>query len=79
MVIPLFFTNIIGHPLNTLWGIDKLLLGIVLGSVIFWLMQVWYEYLKKKNHGHAYFPYQKVAMPMGALGLLSLLFYFLTK
>lgn len=79
IVLPLFFTNIMGHPLNKIWGIDKLFLGIVVGSITFFAMELWYEQLKKKNNGHAHFPFQKIAMPVGALIILSLIFYFITK
>ena len=79
IVAPLFFTNIMGHPLNKIWEVDKLLIGIIIGSIIFFAMSMWYEYLKKKNNGHAYFPYQKIIMPVGSLVLLSLIFYFITK
>ena len=34
-ILPLYFGGIIGHPDNTLWGIDKLIIGILTGSVIF--------------------------------------------
>ncbi len=79
IIIPLYLKDIIGHPLNTFWGIDKLLLGIILGSLTFWLMAIWYSYLKQKNQGHAYFPFQKVVMPISPLIVLSVIFYFLTK
>lgn len=76
---PLTTQNFIGHPLNTIWGIDKILLGIALGSFIFWGMSELYLYLKKENGGHAYFPFQKVVMPFGTLAFFSLVFYLLTK
>lgn len=76
---PLTTQNFIGHPLNVIWGIDKILLGITLGSLIFWGMSQFYVYLKKENGGRAYFPFQKVVMPFGSLALISLIFYLLTK
>ena len=79
VVLPLQFTGIIGHPFNKIWGADKLLLGIIIGSIIFTIAVRWYEQLKKNNNGHAYFPFQKVAMPVGALLALSFVFYFLTR
>ena len=79
IVVPLFFTNIIGHPLNKLWGIDKLLLGIIMGSIFFFIGALLYPYLKKKNGDKAYFPYQKVVMPIAPLIILSVIFYFLTR
>lgn len=79
VIWPLMAKGIIGHPLNKLWGIDKLLLSITIGSVAFVIINLTYNYLKKKNNNHAYFPFQKVAMPVGALFVLSLVFYFITK
>ena len=79
VVLPLYFSHIIGHPLNRLWGMDKLLIGIVIGSFFFYAAGTWYIYLKKKNNNHAYFPFQKVVMPVSPLVILSVLFYFLTK
>ncbi|HOX10371.1 MAG TPA: hypothetical protein P5323_00140 [Candidatus Moranbacteria bacterium] len=79
IVAPLYWMDIIGHPFNKIWGIDKLFLGIVFGSIVFWSGANWYFYLKAKNNGHAYFPFQKVAMPVGPLIILSFIFYFLTK
>lgn len=76
---PLTTQNFIGHPLNVIWGIDKILLGVALGSLIFLGMSQFYLYLKKENGGHAHFPFQKVVMPFGSLALASLIFYLLTK
>jgi hypothetical protein len=79
-ILPLYFTNIIGHPLNTfVFGIDKLLFATIIGSISFYAGANYYEYLKEKNKGHAYFPFQKVVMPVAPLIILSILFYFLTK
>ena len=81
IVIPLYFMGIMGNPLNTICacGLDKLIIGIVTGSVAFWFGAEWYFHLKEKNGGHAYFPFQKVVMPVSPLIIMSLLFYFLTK
>ena len=81
IVIPLYYSGIIGNPLNTLCacGLDKLLFGIIAGSLAFWFGASWYYYLKEKNKGHAYFPFQKVVMPIAPLIILSIIFYFLTK
>ena len=84
VVAPLFFikTNgyaIIGKELNKFWGIDKVLLGILIGSTLFFCGANLYEYLKKRNGGHAYFPFQKVIMPVAPLIIASVIFYFITK
>jgi hypothetical protein len=77
-VAPLYPMDIIGHPYNKFWGIDKLLLGIILGSLFFFLGAQSYTLIKKKL-GHAQFPFQKVVMPILPLIALSVFFYFLTK
>jgi len=81
IVIPLYYSGIIGNPLNTLraCGLDKLLFGIIVGSIAFWFGASWYFYLKEKNNGYAYFPFQKVVMPISPLIILSIIFYFLIK
>jgi len=77
--VSLVWANIIGHPLNKLWGYDKLLLGIVVGSIFFLLGNISYITMKKKNNDHAYFPFQKVVMPVSALIVASIIFYIIIK
>ncbi len=81
IVIPLFYSGIIMNPIHALCacGLDKLLLGIIVGSFGFWFGASWYYHLKEKNQGKAYFPFQKVVMPISPLIILSIIFYFLTK
>ncbi len=77
IIVPLYATGIIGHPDNTLLGVDKLALGIGVGSAAFFAGAWWYERVKKKNLGHAAFPFQKVVMPITPLVLLTAVFYFI--
>lgn len=79
IIIPLYWTGMIGHPQNKIWGIDKLLFGIILGSLVFLIGGLSYYQMKKKNNNHAYFPFQKVVMPVGPLIVLSIIFWFMTK
>ncbi len=79
ILMPFYSTDIIGHPLNTLWGYDKLLLGITIGSIFFFAFSLWYLLIKNKNNGHAYFPFQKIVMPIAPLIILTILFYFITR
>jgi hypothetical protein len=79
IVIPLFYTGIMGHPLNKLWGVDKLLVGIIFGSIFFLAFGQWYQYMKMKNDNKAYFPFQKVAMPIAPLIVLTVIFYYITR
>jgi len=79
VIFPLYFAGIIGHPYNKIWGIDKLLFGIMAGTIVFALAVKFNNYLKKKNQGKVYFPYQKVAIPIGFLAIASVILYFLSK
>lgn len=81
IVIPLYFMGVMGNPLNTVCscGADKLLIGIIAGSFGFWSGAEWYFFLKAKNNGHAYFPFQKVVMPISPLIIVSIIFYFITR
>ena len=81
VIVPLYFTGMIANPANAIYStwMDKLLLGIVVGSVAFWFGAEWYFSLKEKNGGRAYFPFQKVVMPVSPLIIMSIVFYFLTK
>ena len=78
-IIPLYYSGFIGKTLNKIWGIDKLLLGIVLGSVLFYAGERLHFYFKAKNNDRVYFPFQKVAAPLAVLIAASLLFYFFNK
>lgn len=64
IIIPLYKMNIMGHPQNKLWGMDKLLAGIIVGSVVFILSVLFNDFLKKKNQGKVYFPFQRVVIPI---------------
>lgn len=84
IILPLYFLKIINFSFvyaNSFCGcgLNKMLVGVVSGMIFFYLGAIWYEYLKKKNNGHAHFPFQKVVMPILPLLVLSFVFYFLTK
>jgi len=75
VILPLYFTGIMGHPYNKLWGADKLLLGIVFGSIAF-LLSFWLNsFLKKINQGKVFFPFQKVVLPILFLVITTLIFH----
>ena len=78
-IIPLYWYGLMGQYGHTFWGVDKLLLGIIFGSVVFFFGGIWHLKLKKKNNDKVHFPFQKVVVPVGLLLILSFIFYFLTK
>lgn len=78
-LVPLYFMGIFFHPGNQFWGLDKLILGIIAGSVLFYSGVILHFYLKRRNGGQSYFPFQKVACPLLPLLAASAVFYFITK
>jgi len=75
--VPLYYSGIIGHPLNKVFGIDKIVFGSAVGTVIFILSHYLYLYLKNKNGGKPHFNYEKVVIPVVILLLTSVIFYLL--
>lgn len=70
----LFYTKQIGHALNTFLGIDKILLGMTIGSVVSLSAIQIDMFLRLKNNGKVFFPYQKVIIPVGVLLITTFLF-----
>lgn len=78
-VAPMFFMNLFGHPNNKLWGIDKLMLGLGLGAILFVKALILDKLLRSYHAGKVYVPYQKVILPVGFLLISSLIFYLITR
>lgn len=62
----------------TLWGIDKFLLGIIIGTIAFYLGARWYIKIKRENGGHAKFAFQKVVVPLSFLIVATIVFWLIT-
>ncbi len=62
-----------------LWGYDKLLVGIVFGSLGFVVGHGLNVFLKKFHNNKVYFPFQKVVLPLILLIAASIVFHFITK
>lgn len=75
VVLPLYYYGIIGKYVNTFLGIEKLIFGIIAGTIAFLLSIYIHNFLKSKNQGKSFFPYQKVAVPVLVLLIASLIFY----
>lgn len=78
VLIPLFLNHSIGILRNRLWGIDKIILGVIIGSVVF-LVGTWADKKVRRVKGKQLFPFQKVIFPTVALIITSLVFYFITR
>lgn len=75
--VPLYYAKIVGDPRNQIWGLDKIIFGSIVGVTAFFIGHWINLYLKKINNGKAFFPYQKVVIPVVFLILTNLLFYLL--
>lgn len=79
ILLPLYWMEIAGHPHNKFCGLDKLMFGIIVGSIIFVLGVLSHNLLKRRNNGKPFFPLQKVLVPVFFLSIASLILYLLTK
>lgn len=77
-LVPLKLNGSIGLPLNKLWGMDKILLGMVTGSLVF-LFGIWADKKGRKVKGKQFFPYQKVVFPVICLILASIVMFIITS
>ena len=76
---PLYSNGIIGKELNKLWGIDKLLLGVLAGSILFYAGESLHLYIKSKNNDKVHLYFQRVIIPIIVLIIASGAFYFITR
>lgn len=81
VIVPLYYARIITNPVDFLCSCarDNLIIGIMEGSTAFYFGAAFYDHLKAKNGGHAYFPFQKAVMPVIILVFFTIIFFFLTK
>ena len=75
VLVPLWVGKIIGHPYNTILGIDKILFGTAVGSLAF-LLGIWTDKKIRLKKGKQLFQYQKVVLPVASLVIASLLIYY---
>ena len=79
VIPPLYWSNMIGITNNTLLGIDKIIFGSVIGSLIFFLGVGIDKLLRSINNNKVYIYYQKVIVPVLLLSITSLFLYFITS
>jgi uncharacterized membrane protein (UPF0136 family) len=75
VIVPLYWVGFMGQAGHKFWGIDELLFGIITGSIVFLAAYIFENnFLRNKNGGKAYFPFQKVVIPISFLIIASLIF-----
>lgn len=77
-ILALRFSGSIGTSPQPIFGLDRILFGMILGSVVFILTINWYRYMKFKNNNHAFFPFQKIVMTLSSLLIFSISFHIIT-
>ncbi len=75
---PLYMAKMIGVTNNTLWGIDKIVLGTIIGSILFFIGVKLDQYLRTTNEGKVYIYYQKVIAPVFLLTIGSFILFLIT-
>ena len=79
MVIwPFYSIEVIGNQYNIIWGMDKLIFAIFIGSASFLGFEKWYRVMRAKR-GKSLFKYQKVVWALLPLAILSVFFFFITR
>jgi hypothetical protein len=61
---------------GTLFGLDKLTLGLLIGGIVFYIVNVTDDFVIEKN-GKVLFPYQRIVISLGVMLILSLFIYIL--
>lgn len=62
--------------LGYIFYMDPLLFSTILGALVLIYSSIFYQWMKAKNGGHAHFPFEKVVVPVVALALTSMYFYY---
>ena len=75
VILPLYWKGKIGHPQNRLCGVDKLLLGIILGTILFSAGVIFHNYLRKRNENKSYFKGQKITFAVAPIIIASVILY----
>jgi hypothetical protein len=78
VLVPLYLNHSIGLVYNRLWGFDKIILGVFIGSMAF-LAGVLADKKVRKIRGKQLFNYQKVIFPLLALIIASATTYLVTR
>jgi len=76
VILPLYWKEMIGHPMNRLCGIDKLLFGIILGTFLFAAGVIFHNFIRKKNGDKSHFKGQKIVAAIAPLLIASAILYF---
>lgn len=73
----MYYNHLVYDPEPILvFFLDPFLFSVLLGAAALILSNRLYQWMKARNGGHAHFPFEKVAVPVLALLILSIYFYY---
>ena len=78
VLVPLIWTKTIGLPYNTIFGVDKIIFGTFIGSLVF-IFARWSDQKVRKVKGNQLFNYQRVIFPVLSLLFASIIMYFVSR
>lgn len=75
MILFMYISQLVYTPKAILiFWIDPFLFATISGALVLHYSSEFYQWMKRKNGGHAHFPFEKVFVPIAALALTSWLF-----
>ncbi len=77
VILPLWFKEKIGHPYHQICGVDKLLFGITLGSILLAAGAYLHVYLRRRNGNTSHFKGQKIVFAVLPIIIASLILYYM--
>lgn len=78
MILFMYISELAYTPKAILiFWIDPFLFATICGALVLHYSSEFYQWMKKKNGGHAHFPFEKVVVPVVALLLTAKLFAYL--
>ncbi len=75
-LVSFYFGGLIGTGIYILYGIDKLLIGIFIGSFLTWFAFYLHDMLRQINRDKNYIPFQAIVLAFVFLSTASVSFYF---
>ena len=78
MILFMYISQLTYTPKAILiFWIDPFLFATICGALVLHYSSEFYQWMKRKNGGHAHFPFEKVVVPVVALCLTAWLFSYL--
>ena len=78
MILFVYISELVYTPKAILiFWIDPFLFATICGALVLHYSSEFYQWMKRKNGGHAHFPFEKVVVPVIALCLIAKLFSYI--